>query len=190
MHQGRKSHNNKSPDGCPASYRCAVSAVPVVRLSLCLKRALHVMCPGRCNAGHWLRYDCSSMAVRQIRRDTCLTHRRRSTATTFADSAGTSDQPGVRSLSGAWGEDLRWRQQEGAVGFTLTSTKVLNHALLFQLNAHNMLNAWIYYYLHSTCFGVRYTIDTDTNALPAPKQQILQCYYIGCAVKCKIYPVL
>jgi hypothetical protein len=41
--------------------------------------------------------------------------------------------------------------------------------LLFQLNAHNMLNTYIYHQLPHTCFGVCYTIFRETTALVAQK---------------------
>ena len=41
--------------------------------------------------------------------------------------------------------------------------------LLFQLNAHNMVNTYIYHQLPPTCFGVCYTIFRETIALLAQK---------------------
>jgi len=41
--------------------------------------------------------------------------------------------------------------------------------LLFQLNAHNMLNTYIYHQLPPTCFGVGYTIFRETTALATQK---------------------
>jgi hypothetical protein len=45
----------------------------------------------------------------------------------------------------------------------------VNHVVLFQLNAHNMLNTYIYHQLPPTCVGVCYTIFRDTTALLAQK---------------------
>jgi hypothetical protein len=39
--------------------------------------------------------------------------------------------------------------------------------VLFRLNAHNMLNTCIYFQLPPTCFGVCYTIFSETIALLA-----------------------
>jgi len=39
------------------------------------------------------------------------------------------------------------------------------HFFLFQLNAHVMLNTYIYYQLPPTCFGVCYTIFREAVAL-------------------------
>jgi len=47
----------------------------------------------------------------------------------------------------------------------LILTKVLNSFFLLQLNAHNMLNTYIYHQLHPTCFGVCYTIFREIIAL-------------------------
>ena len=41
--------------------------------------------------------------------------------------------------------------------------------LLFQLNEHNMLNTYTYHQLPPTCFGVCYTIFSETNALVPQK---------------------
>ena len=58
--------------------------------------------------------------------------------------------------------------------------------LLFQLNAHNVVNTYIYHQLPPSCFGVYYTIFRETIALLARKLCFLQCCCIGCAIKCKI----
>ena len=47
----------------------------------------------------------------------------------------------------------------------LKFTKVVNSFFLFQLNAHNMLNTYIYQILPPTRFGVCYTIFRETIAL-------------------------
>jgi len=60
---------------------------------------------------------------------------------------------------------------------------VKNFYLLFQLNAHNMLNTYIYRLLPPTCFGFRYMIALFAQKLCA----FLQCCYIGCAIECKVY---
>ena len=41
--------------------------------------------------------------------------------------------------------------------------------LLFHLNAHNMVNTYIYHPLPPTCYGVCYTIFRETIALLAQK---------------------
>ena len=43
------------------------------------------------------------------------------------------------------------------------------HFFLFQLNAYNVLNTYIYHHLPTTCFGVCYTIFRETIALLAQK---------------------
>jgi hypothetical protein len=43
--------------------------------------------------------------------------------------------------------------------------KNMNLFFLFQLNAHNLLNTYIYHQLPPTCFGVCYTIFREPNAL-------------------------
>jgi hypothetical protein len=45
----------------------------------------------------------------------------------------------------------------------------LSHFFLLQLNAQNMLNAYIYHHLPPACFGVCYTIVRETIALLAQK---------------------
>ena len=45
----------------------------------------------------------------------------------------------------------------------------VNHVVLFQLNAHIMLNTYVYHQLPPTCVGVCYTIFRDTTALLAQK---------------------
>jgi hypothetical protein len=37
-----------------------------------------------------------------------------------------------------------------------------NHFFLFQLNAHNMLNTYIYHQIPPSCFSVCYTIFSET----------------------------
>ena len=55
---------------------------------------------------------------------------------------------------------------------------VVNHFFVFQLNAHNILNTYIYYQLPPTCFGVCYTIFRETIALLAQQlYTFLQCCY-------------
>ena len=69
-----------------------------------------------------------------------------------------------------------------------THFTVRNISLLFQLNAHNMLNTNVYLLLPPTCFGFCYTISRETIALFAQKLcAFLQCCYIGCAVEYKVY---
>ena len=53
----------------------------------------------------------------------------------------------------------------------LSTPRILavNHFFLFQLNAHNTLNTYIYHQLPPTCFAVCYTIFRDTTALLAQK---------------------
>ena len=53
-----------------------------------------------------------------------------------------------------------------------------------------MSDTYIYHQLPPTCCGACYTIFWETNALLGQKTvYFLQCCYIGCAVKCKIYLV-
>ena len=55
------------------------------------------------------------------------------------------------------------------LSFPIPCILAVNHVVLFQLNAHNMLNTYIYHQLPATCVGVFYTIFRDTTALPAQK---------------------
>ena len=65
---------------------------------------------------------------------------------------------------------------------------VRNFFLVFQLNARNMLNTYIYRLLPPTCFGFYYTICRETIALFAQKLcAFLKCCYIGCATEYKVY---
>ena len=65
---------------------------------------------------------------------------------------------------------------------------VRNFFLLFQLNAHNMLNTCIYRLLTPTYFGFCYTICRETIALFAQKLcAFLQCCYMGNAIEYKVY---
>jgi len=49
---------------------------------------------------------------------------------------------------------------------------IVRHFFLFRLNAHNILNTYIYQHLPPTCFGVCYTIFRETIALLAEKAVI------------------
>ena len=49
----------------------------------------------------------------------------------------------------------------------LKLTKLLNSFFLSQLNAHYMLKTYIYHLLPPICFGVCYTIFSETTALHA-----------------------
>ena len=70
-----------------------------------------------------------------------------------------------------------------------THFTVRNLFLLFRLNAHNMLNTYIYRLLPRTFFGFYYTIFRETIALFAEKLcAFLPCCYIGCAIEYKVYP--
>ena len=78
---------------------------------------------------------------------------------------------------------LHWLWIEGPKIYCLCRIVFFPQSLLlFQLNAHNMFNTYIYHQLPPTCFDVCYTIFGVTIAL-------LECCYIGCTVKCKLYPV-
>ena len=90
-------------------------------------------------------------------------------------------------------QSLRPSNESGRNGITEDAVKLANDASQFflsQQNAHNMLNTHIYHQLPPKCFGDCYTIFRKTTALLAVKLYIfLLCCYIGCAIKCKIYPV-
>ena len=69
-----------------------------------------------------------------------------------------------------------------------THFTVRNCVLLFQLNAQNMLNTYVYRLLPPTCFGFCYTTFRETITLFTEKlYAFLQCCYIGCAVEYKEY---
>jgi len=53
------------------------------------------------------------------------------------------------------------------LSFSTPCILAFNHVVLFQLNAHNMLNTYIYYHLPPTCVSVCYTIFRDTTVLVA-----------------------
>jgi len=54
------------------------------------------------------------------------------------------------------------------LSFPIPCILAVNHIVLFQLSAQNLLNTYIYRQLPATCVGVCYTIFRDT-ALPAQK---------------------
>jgi hypothetical protein len=60
------------------------------------------------------------------------------------------------------------------------SVLAFNHIFLFQPNAHNMLNTFIYHQLPPKCFGVCYTVLRETIALLAQKlYAYLQFYSVA-----------
>jgi hypothetical protein len=62
----------------------------------------------------------------------------------------------------------------------------VNHSLLFQPNAHNLLNTYNYHHLPPTCYDFRYTIFRETIALLA--QRLFACCSV--VIKCKIHSKL
>jgi hypothetical protein len=66
-----------------------------------------------------------------------------------------------------------------------------NFFFLFQPNAHNELNTYIYYMLPPTWFGVCYTIFRETTALFAQElYDFRNVVTFGCAIKYYVYPFL
>jgi len=61
----------------------------------------------------------------------------------------------------------------------------VNHFFLFQLNAHTMLNTYIYHQLPPTCFGICYSIVSGTIALLAQKL----CAFCTVVILRNIYPI-
>ena len=59
---------------------------------------------------------------------------------------------------------------------------IVNFFLSFQLNAHNVLNTYIYHLLPPTCFGVSYTIFRQTIALFAPELCAFFCNVVALVV--------
>ena len=58
---------------------------------------------------------------------------------------------------------------------------VMNPPFLFQPNAHNMLNTYIYHQIHPTCFGVCHTIFRETTALFAHKLYVFCIFAVNCS---------
>jgi hypothetical protein len=69
---------------------------------------------------------------------------------------------------------------------------IINQSLLlFQLNAHNMLNTYMCHSLPPKCFGVCYTIFREIIALFAQElYAFCNVVTVGCSVKCNTYVVL
>jgi len=81
----------------------------------------------------------------------------------------------------AWSTVLARRQQSLIWSANYRTQSFINviHVFLFQLQAHDTLNTYIYHQLPPKCFGVCYTIFRETIASLVQKLCFLQCCYVG-----------